>query len=163
MCLHAYLAMCRQSSVTEEEQVTQDSGRCGVIVSAPWVSAFHLSQSHFYGWRICRISGRCIHCPSTIDAHFCLLLVLDRLKSQMTYCSNPHQVLGLMKIQFWWSHVPVFYDAADKPFFVFPPNSNLRSVQNTDVLTSASGLKGRLVLAEVSSHVQCMVKAHHAL
>ena len=47
-----------------------------------------------------------------------------------------------------------FYDAMDKPAIVFPPNSSvLRSVQNTDMLTRASGLKGHHYLAEVSDHV----------
>ena len=32
-----------------------------------------------------------------------------------------------------------FFDAADKPAIVFPPNSSLKSEQKTEVLTSASG------------------------
>ena len=52
-----------------------------------------------------------------------------------------------------------FYDATDKPAIVFPLNSSLRSVQETEVLTSVSGPLWHHVLAEVSSHVWCIVKA----
>ena len=45
------------------------------------------------------------------------------------------------------------YDAMDKLAVVYPPNSSLGSVLNTDVLKSSCGLQGHCVLAEVSGHV----------
>ena len=47
-----------------------------------------------------------------------------------------------------------FCDAGDMPALVFRPNSSLKSVQNTDVVTSASRLQWHRVLAEVSGYVQ---------
>ena len=46
---------------------------------------------------------------------------------------------------------------------VFPPDSNLRSALNTDVLTSVSGPLGHHVLADVSGHVKCVVEGHYDL
>ena len=97
---------------------------------------------------------------------WCLLLLVSghRLKKNNPDCSHPHQDLGPIDTQFWWSCVPfILYDATDKPAIVFPPNSSLKSVQNTNVWTSASELQGHHVLAEVSSHVVYRVKACYAL
>ena len=54
-----------------------------------------------------------IHITITISitnsfAHFRWSTVTDRLISQKTNYSSFHQDLGLIKIQFWWSHVPSF-------------------------------------------------------
>ena len=43
----------------------------------------------------------------TSKAHFRQSPVIDRLKSQKTNYSNPPQDLGLIKIQLWWSRVPL--------------------------------------------------------
>ena len=51
-----------------------------------------------------------------------------------------------------------FYDVADRPSIVSPPNSSLRSAQKTEVLTTASEPVGHDVWAEVSSPVWCTVK-----
>ena len=46
-----------------------------------------------------------------------------------------------------------FYNAMDKPATISQPNSSLGSALKTDVLTSASGLQGHYILAEISGHV----------
>ena len=82
------------------------------------------------------------------DAHFRRSPVIARLLSQKTDCSSPHS---------WsdWNNNSgdlvsrCFYDAADRPATVFPPNSTVRSVQKADVLISASAPQGRHVLADV--------------
>ena len=40
--------------------------------------------------------------------HISMSPVTDQLKSHKTECSNSPQDLGQMKIQFWWSCVPLF-------------------------------------------------------
>ena len=96
------------------------------------------------------------------DAHFHQSLVINQ--SQKTDCSPTpsgpwsdwnNSSSGLV------SHC--FYDAMDRPSVVFTLNSSLRSMQNTEVLTIASGPLGHHVLAEVRGLVHCMVKAHYAL
>ena len=47
--------------------------------------------------------------------------VIDRLKSPKTNCSQPLEDHGLIKIQFWWSCCPIFYDAADQPSCYYFP------------------------------------------
>ena len=54
------------------------------------------------------------------------------------------------------------YGAKDKPAAIFQQNSSLGSAQKTDALTDASGLQKANVLAEVSGHVQRMVKTCYA-
>ena len=66
---------------------------------------------------------------------------------------QPPQDLGPIKIQSWCFVSYCFDDAVNKPAIIFPPNSSLRSEQNTNVLTSASGQQGHHVLAEVSGHI----------
>ena len=49
---------------------------------------------------------------------WCLLLLVSghRLKKNNPDCSHPHQDLGPIDTQFWWSCVPfILYDATDKP------------------------------------------------
>ena len=53
-----------------------------------------------------------------------------------------------------------FYDAVDKSI-VFPPNSSLRSAQETDTLTNASIPQGHHVLDEVKQ--RCMVHNQNSL
>ena len=95
---------------------------------------------------------------SSTDVHFCWSPVIDRLKSSKTYCSKPHQDLGLIQKQFWWSHVPFFTTMLRTSLattgYCFPNAFKVSGQQqNTDVLISTSGLQGHQVLAEVSSHV----------
>ena len=94
-------------------------------------------------------------------AHFCQSQVTDWLKSKAD-CSNPPQDLGSIKRQFWWSHVPLLYGAADKPALISKQNSSLGSEQKIDVLTSASGLQRKHVLAKVSGHALHRVTAYYA-
>ena len=55
-----------------------------------------------------------------------------------------------------------FHGAVDKPADISQQNSSLGSAQKTDVLTSVCGPQKHYVLAEVSGHVYCTVKAHYA-
>ena len=50
------------------------------------------------------------------------------------------------------------YGAMDKPAIISQQSSSIGSAQKTDVLTSASRQQRHHVLAEVSGHVQCMVR-----
>ena len=97
------------------------------------------------------------------DVHFRRSPVIDQLKSYKTDCSNTHQDLGQIKIQFWWSHIPFFTTLwTVLAAIAFPPKSSLRSAQNTDVLARASQPQGHHVLAKVSSHVYYLVKVRYA-
>ena len=77
-------------------------------------------------------------------------------KSQKTNCSNPNQDLEDM-VQLNYSSGGLmfhcFYNAADKPAIVFPPNSSLRSAQNkhADIV---SELQGHLVCSHIMAHSQ---------
>ena len=73
----------------------------------------------------------------------------------MIDCSNL-QDFGPIKVHFWWSHVPLFYSATDKPAIIPQQNSSLGSAQKTDMLTSASRPQRHHVLAEVCGHT-CIV------
>ena len=63
------------------------------------------------------------------------------------------QNLRLIKIQFWWFHVPLFLQCCGQAndCIIYPPNSSLRSAEKTDVFTSAYGLHGHHVLAMSST------------
>ena len=61
------------------------------------------------------------------DAHFRWSPVIDRLKSPKTDCSNTLQDLGLIKIQFWWSPVPLFLWCRRQACHYFPTRFKPRS------------------------------------
>ena len=48
------------------------------------------------------------HSHASSNAHFRQSPVIDQLKSPKTDCSNSHQDPSPIKIQFWWSRVPLF-------------------------------------------------------
>ena len=74
------------------------------------------------------------------NEHFCRSLVTDKLKSQKTGCSNPHQDPSPIKIQFWWSHVQLYLECCWQADLIFLPNSGLMSALTQDMLTCASQL-----------------------
>ena len=57
---------------------------------------------------------------SCSDAHGCQSPVTDLLKSQKTDCSNPHQDLGPIKMQFWSPRVPFFLWCCGQACHCFP-------------------------------------------
>ena len=136
-----------QLSISEARETRSASGQEITTEKTPsW------KLGRFYFAFLLGPSDTVLHCS---DAHFCRSPVTDRLKSRKTLCSNPHQDLGAIKYSSCGlvSHCFCEYDAVDKPVAVFLPKSSLRAVQNTDLLTSASGLQGHHVLAEGSGHV----------
>ena len=52
--------------------------------------------------------------------HISIGLQSDWLKSQKTDCSNPPQDFGPIKIQFWWSRVPLFLRCRRQAYYYFP-------------------------------------------
>ena len=98
----------------------------------------------------CRNSSEVFQNQVYSDARFCQCLVIDWLKSPKINGSNPIRTLVQLKYSCGGLMSCCFYDAMNKPAIVLSPNSSLVSVQNTDMLTSASGLQGHCVSAEVS-------------
>ena len=82
------------------------------IISDIMISSYLTSSDLI--WLVFKI----ISCNS--DAHFHQSLVIDCLKSQKTYCSNPSQDHGLIKIQFWWSHMPLFLRCCGQAYYCLP-------------------------------------------
>ena len=82
------------------------------IISDIMISSYLTSSDLI--WLVFKI----ISCNS--DAHFHQSLVIDCLKSQKTYCSIPSQDHGLIKIQFWWSHMPLFLRCCGQAYYCLP-------------------------------------------
>ena len=82
------------------------------------------------------------------DAHFHQSPVTGQLKVKETNCTNLHQNLGPIKVQFWWS-VPLFLWFHRQACYCFHTIFKPQVSANTSVLTNASRLH---VSAEVSGH-----------
>ena len=87
------------------------------------------------------------------DAHFHQSLVTGPLESRKTDSSNSHQELGLISIQFLWSCVKLFLQCRRQAHYCFSRQIQALGRCKTRLLTSASGLQGHHVLAEVNGHV----------
>ena len=72
------------------------------------------------------------------DAHCCQSLVIDWLKSQRSDCSNPHQDLSLIRIQFWWSFVLLSLMPQTSLLLFSHQIQSIRSAHNTEVLSGAA-------------------------
>ena len=98
-------------------------------------------------------------------AHFCRFLVIDRLKSQKTNCSNPPQDLSRIKVQFWWPSVPLFLWCCRQACDYFPTrfkpqfSAKDRCVDQC-IRTTESPCFG---WSKVAMYSEYMVKAHYAL
>ena len=92
-------------------------GKCSLALnSSSMYQQFKLHSGNSFPWCIW-LSNNFKTCS---DAHFPRSLVTDQLKSPKIECSNPPQDLGPSKIQFWWSHVPLFLWCCRQACYYFP-------------------------------------------
>ena len=77
---------------------------------------------------------------------------LTKLKSPKTECSNPHQDLGPIKIQFWWSHVPLFLQYCGQVCHCFPtkfkPKISAKHSHVDDSIQEVSGHTYTIYMSE---------------
>ena len=91
------------------------------------------------------------------DAHFHWSPVTDQWKSQRPIVPTPIGTLVRLKYTSGGLVFQCFYNAADKPAIVFPPDSSLRSVQNTGHVDKCIQTAGTPCFGWNT------VKAHHVL
>ena len=111
-------------------------------------------------WKKRRIAQ--VHAIKHSDAHFNWFPATDRLKSQKTNCSNPPQDLGLIKIQFWWSHVPLFLWCHGQACYYFPTKFKpwFRTQSQFMIRSNFTAAVPGLTVSDLNFNFSCFVHNH---